>query len=120
MLPAPGAGSSWCNTALLQFWVLRVVGQGFCANPCRPPQQPTGAEASARAGLLGALAALVPPVSAAAPAGGPGAAAAGAAALPEDWGLRTFGPLAKAHAALEFSQPVSRAVRLWTGVSDVV
>ena len=77
----------------------------------RPPQQPDGEEAAARARLLHALARLVPPVAAAAPAGGPGVAAAGAAALPEDWGLRAYGPLARAHVALEFAQPVSRAVR---------
>ena len=77
----------------------------------RPPQQPNGAEAAVRAGLLTALAQVVPPAAAAAPAGGPGAAAAGAAALPEDWCLRAFGPLARAHDALEFRQPVGKAVR---------
>ncbi|KAK9838148.1 hypothetical protein WJX81_004181 [Elliptochloris bilobata] len=75
-----------------------------------PPQQPDGAEAKARADLFEALARLVPPAATGAPAGGPGVAAAGAAALPEDWGLRAFGPLAKAHEALQFQQPVSRAV----------
>lgn len=77
----------------------------------RAPQQPSGAEAAARAGLLAALALLVPPAGAAAVAGGAAVAEAGAAALPEDWGLRAFRPLAKAHAALEFERPVSRAVR---------